>query len=301
MKLLRALLITAVIMAGLVGALLTFFPDLSAQLLGYDLRPQLKAGQESDLALQLKLTRGGEIIGEDVKPSKQIPADVLPVAIRLYEKVQSPGRETNIDYEVREMRREETGTGMKGKLGTEAFTLRVPVRGGVSEVIRTGTARDEILQNGNLGQFGLLMWPLLPKERLREDTRPWSGAFSFKMKILDEEIEVTHRLEYKLDSFKHLKGKDYAYITFQGYIDPKPVKPGIVVTGQGTMQGWALIDLASKRNTVATYKVVQDYLLELKGARYRFYEEQDLQFFRGKSPEEVQNELREQPSPSPGL
>jgi hypothetical protein len=297
-KLLRAILATALVMAALVGIVVTFFPDLTTQVMGYDMRYRLQKGEESDLALVLKLTRASEIIGEGVKPSDQIPGDILPLNIRLYEKIQSPGRETNIDYEVREMRREETGKGMKGKLGAEPFTLRVPVRGGISEVTRMGTAKDEIMMNGNFGQFGLLMWPLMPSERLREDTKPWSGAFPIKMDILGEEIEVTHRLEYQLDGFKRFKGKDYAHITFDGYLDPKPLKAGLKVTGQGTMKGLALIDLATTRNTLAAYNIKQDYLLELKGARYRFYEDQDLQFFRGKTPEEVQSTLQG-PSPSP--
>ncbi len=299
-RILQAVLITGLILLIILGIVFALFPDLSAQVFGYDLHHRLKAGDESDLALTLDLTRGGEIIGEGVHPSSQIPADQLQVSIRLYEKVQKPGREATIDYEVREMRRDKTGEGMKGKLGTEPFTMRVPARGGVTELQRTGMAKDEILQNSNLFQIGLAMWPLLPAGRLTDSTPGWSGAFTCKTVILGEEMDLTHRLDYKLNGFKHLNGRDYALLDFSGYIDPRPLKGELRVTGQGTMRGQALIDLQSTRNVFSNCLLVQDYLLELKGARYRFFEQQDIKFYRGKSPEEVTEELRgASPSPSP--
>lgn len=284
MKKLRALLITALIMLVLTGVVLTFLPNLREQLFGYALYHHLKVGEENDLALTLDLTRGSEILGEGVKPSDQLRGDRLQVAIRLYEKVESTGREENLRYEVREMRREKLGVGMPGVLGTEPFSLRVPARGGVISILRPDPAKNEILTDANLEQFGLLIWPMLPEHRIKTDSRNWSGSYTFKTSILGEELELTHRLSGKLLNIEPHNGKDYAVIEFEGYIDATPTRGEMKVTGQGKVLGKAMIDLETGRNVLGAYNLTQDYLLELKGARYRWFENQDLKFFQGQTP-----------------
>lgn len=282
MKILRALLLTALIMLIAIGLVLTFFPDLKEQVLGYSLVHRLKAGDQSDVALTVQLARGGEIVGEEVKLGSQVPAEGLQVNIRMVETVQATGREEMVLYDIKEMRRDKVGEGMKGVLGTEPFSLRVPAHGGVSAILRSGTAKNEILSDMNYQEFGLLLWPMLPAKRIKPASRHFSGSFKFKTTLLQtEELELDHRLNGELVKIQSVQGQDYAQLDYEGYIDPTPVKGETKVTGQGTIAGSVLIDMQTGRVGYGNFIFKHDYLLELKGARYRWVEQVDVKFYRG--------------------
>ncbi|MCE7871938.1 hypothetical protein DYH09_16385 [bacterium CPR1] len=297
-RVLRALLLTVLVMVTLMGLLLTFVPNLREELIGHTLRHRLKAGEEGDVALTMVLTRGQEIVGE-ARPSDQLRGEQLQINIRLYESVESTGREESIRYEVREMRSEQLSAGIRGVLGKERFTLRIPARGGLVSVLRSGASKQDVLADSNLGQFSLLLWPTLPDQRITAKDARWSDKIILSRKLLTEELRLVHKLDFKLIRMEERQGKDYALIEFSGYIDPEMVTGEMKPAGQGKVVGRSMIDMATGRAVLGAYDLRQDYLLELKGARYRWFEHQDLKFYRGKTPDELEAELLSSPSPSP--
>ncbi len=297
-RVLRSVLLSVLIMVTLMGLLLTFVPNLREELLGYSLRHRLKAGEEGDVALTLVLTRGQEILG-DARPSDQLRGEQMQINIRLYENVESTGREESIRYEVREMRSEQLSAGIRGVLGKERFTLRIPARGGLVSVVRSESSKQDVLSDSNLGQISLLIWPSLPDKRITVRDARWSDKIILQRKILTEELKLVHKLDYKLVRMEERNGKDYALIEFSGYIDPESITGEMKPAGQGKVVGRSMLDLSTGRAVLGAYDLRQDYLLELKGARYRWFEHQDLKFYRGKTPDELEDDLLASPSPSP--
>lgn len=297
-RVLRSLLLSVLIMVTLMGLLLTFVPNLREELLGYSLRHRLKAGEEGDVALTLTLTRGQEILG-DARPSDQLRGEQMQINIRLYENVESTGREESIRYEVREMRSEQLSAGIRGVLGKERFTLRIPARGGLISVVRSESSKQDVLSDSNLGQISLLIWPSLPDKRITIKDARWSDKIILQRKILTEELRLVHKLDYKLVRMEERNGKDYALIEFSGYIDPESITGEMKPAGQGKVVGRSMLDLSTGRAVLGAYDLRQDYLLELKGARYRWFEHQDLKFYRGKTSDELEDDLLASPSPSP--
>ncbi|MEW6279133.1 MAG: hypothetical protein AB1758_10945, partial [Candidatus Eremiobacterota bacterium] len=267
------------ILALIGGGAILFSPDLRMQVMGARLTHRVQAGDEGDVSFTATLTRGRELLGSGEAAAEPSLQEHIQLNFTLHEKVQSAGREEALEYSMRSMRSEQLNAEAKRILSHERFLLRVAQAGGLVDLSRPADASRDVLGDSALSQLFLGIWLPLSPSWVRPGKSQWSAAVNLDSEPLaGEKVRLQHRLDIRFSSIEERAGKRLALLDYAGTIAPT----GEGVTGQGRILGKSLVDLETGTALVGSMLLEQDVRLEDPelGVTYRFYEHQDVKFWR---------------------